>query len=173
MTRLSAAQAALLFIDNRPGGLMVANFMAPGWFEVDVGWATPTDQFHEYEIKLSRADFKADFRKSRRRFRDGRRIEESKHELLAGGGPGCPHRFSFLTPQGLLQVGAIPPYAGLVEFTTQVVPGHGPVMRCRVVKRSRRLHSRPLDPLFRQSMLTSFYHRTLPLVLRNNLDSLA
>ena len=58
----------------------------------------------EYEIKTSRADFKADFNKL------------EKHKLLREGGYITKH-FYYLTPKGLLSLEDIPEYAGLVEYT--------------------------------------------------------
>jgi len=96
---------------------------------------------HEFEIKVSRSDFRADFKKSLSEYQsarirrpegnspfrnpDGTKVtaEEAKalmvpytkHELLAEGYEKGPAYFWFCTPEGLLKPEDIPAYAGHIE----------------------------------------------------------
>lgn len=85
-----------------------------GW-EADVASLTKTGFCHELEIKTSRSDFKADFRKSEYHKKHG-----TKHEQLASRvfekGRWIPNYFWFCTPIGLIDVSEIPGHAGLIEF---------------------------------------------------------
>jgi hypothetical protein len=58
----------------------------------------------EYEIKISKSDFKADFKK------------DKKHDLLNAGKLSC-NRYYFVTPKGLLEITDIPKYAGWYEYS--------------------------------------------------------
>jgi len=59
----------------------------------------------EYEIKCSRSDFKADFKK------------QGKHHCLEKGTGTFKYlaRFYYVTPKGLLDPSEVPEYAGLIE----------------------------------------------------------
>lgn len=57
----------------------------------------------EIEIKISRSDFKADFKKER------------KHLLLSSA-KSSPNKFFYACPTGLLNLDEIPSYAGLIYF---------------------------------------------------------
>lgn len=74
----------------------------------------------EFEIKMTRADYKADFAKTTtpRHWR-GRHVE-LKHDLLSGkitaNNPWqVPKYFWFVVPDGLIGVDDVPPYAGLLS----------------------------------------------------------
>lgn len=80
---------------------------------------------HEYEIKLSRADFKNDFKKSGTCFtgefltrRDGKKVKvykkKSKHDFLVDG--HGPNRFSYVFQHGMIDKSEIPPEFGIVTF---------------------------------------------------------
>lgn len=98
-----------------------------GWWECDVIEVTKAMYWKEYEIKLSRSDFKADARKTRERsVRDPegphswsyKTETHNKHELLAAGSEKGPSQFWFVTPVGLLTVDDIPTWAGWMEVDT-------------------------------------------------------
>lgn len=82
--------------------LICPNVMFYG-YEMDICQVTPVGYIHEYEIKLTRSDFLADFRKFKHRVFRG----EVRDEI--------PFRFSFVTPPGLLTSKDIPTYAGWFE----------------------------------------------------------
>ena len=62
----------------------------------------------EYEIKISRADFKADFKKI------------DKHKALANKDTKAPNRFVYVCPEGLIKKEETPIYAGLIYITERL-----------------------------------------------------
>lgn len=83
--------------------------------ESDLISVTPAGYIHEYEIKLSRPDFTADFRTKRRHefYADLEKLRQ-----LWAGGPikswKRPSYFWFVVPKGLIEESDIPAYAGLI-----------------------------------------------------------
>ena len=79
----------------------------------------------EYEIKISRGDFKNDFKK------------EKKHKLISDcheykfESKLIPNYFYYVTPPGLIDKKELPEYAGLIEIG---------VMKPRIVKKAPKLH---------------------------------
>jgi hypothetical protein len=81
-----------------------------GSFEMDLFRITDSDFVVEYEIKISRSDFFADFKK---KHWNG----NTKHDgMTAGTLNNCPNKFFFVTPKGLLKKEEIPVHAGLIEY---------------------------------------------------------
>ena len=95
----------------------------------------------EYEIKISRNDFKADFKK------------EEKHKLISDGYlykcnyNQIPNYFYYVTPPGLLDVSEIPEYAGLIEIGT----GR------KTVKRAPLLHKEIDEDLVDKLLIKIYY----------------
>lgn len=83
-------------------------------WESDYLSLTKSGYLYEGEVKISKSDFKADFKK------------EKKHILLETKYNGksltdndlCPHYFFYAVPEGLIDVSEVPEYAGLVYATT-------------------------------------------------------
>lgn len=94
----------------------------------------------EYEIKISRSDFRADFKKIRHRVFDAQMINE-------------PHRgpayFCYVVPAGLVKVDEIPMHAGLVYLA----PGY------QQIKPPPRLHGNKITDNQRQWLERSLIHR--------------
>lgn len=84
--------------------IVLPNFFY-GHTECDVFKINGSDFVVEYEIKISRNDFFADLKK------------KDKHEKLCGGvDKYCPNRFYYVTPENLVTIDEIPPYAGLLHY---------------------------------------------------------
>lgn len=112
---------------------VLPNYTPGGWWECDVFEVTAAGYFREYEVKTSRADFRADAGKARAGWvteevppeerltcpwnttRRVRRPRVTKHELLAAGNPEGPSRFWYVVPEGLIVPADLPPWAGLIE----------------------------------------------------------
>jgi hypothetical protein len=83
-------------------------------WESDYLSLTKSGYLYEGEVKISKSDFKADFKK------------EKKHLLLETKYNGksltdndlCPHYFFYAVPEDLIDVSEVPEYAGLVYATT-------------------------------------------------------
>lgn len=82
----------------------------PKWSEMDVFGLMPSGYVYEYEIKISKADYKADFKKTTGF--SGFHPEKLKHHQLRDG--TCyPNRFFFVLPAHIADI-ELPDYAGLV-----------------------------------------------------------
>lgn len=97
-------QRALMFFAKGQYDVVLPNFFH-GHTECDLFRITQADFIYEYEIKISRSDFFADFKK------------KDKHEILkAGIGKYCPNRFFYVTTENLVSIDEVPKYAGLLYF---------------------------------------------------------
>lgn len=137
--------------------LITDNFVGCGLGECDVLRITGADIVYEYEVKVSRADFKAEMRN-----------KTKKHEILRGkhktnphtwnypgggtdteeilqerwGSVGRPNFFYFVSPENLLKVDEIPDFAGLIYISESEV---------KVIKKAPKLHSfKATDKLIRK-----------------------
>lgn len=101
--------ACLIWYDVRPTArLVMPRFTPPLWWECDVAVVLKGSGFwHEYEIKLSLSDFRADKKKG----------NGGKHEALSSCSPPLrgPNRFWYVVPAELAEaIGAeLPAWAGL------------------------------------------------------------
>lgn len=115
------------------------------WKEMDLMCVRKSGFVDEIECKISRSDFKADFKKTIHVVNGtnkwGSRAwgNKLKHSLLEEG--YCyPNYFSFLAPEGLLSSEDIPPYAGWFEAYWQQN-----TVRIRERKQPKRLHKNKID----------------------------
>jgi hypothetical protein len=89
--------------------IVIPNFYY-GKNECDMFSITGSDYVVEYEIKISRSDYLADFKKQDR--------DNLKHETLSKGvGHKCPNRFFYVVPKDLIKLSECPKYAGLIYFS--------------------------------------------------------
>jgi len=101
-------------------------------FEYDVASMSKSGMLSEYEVKVSRADFKKDFNK-------GKRKGVTKFDMYSA--PAiydwhCPNFFSYVCPYGLIVVDEIPSFAGLYYFTDGEIT---------LVRSPKRIHSSKRD----------------------------
>lgn len=102
------------------------NVFIHGW-EADAFSVTSSIYSYEFEIKISRSDFLADFKKP-------------KHELFKNGNlnhKNCPNKFFFCCPNGMININEIPEYAGLINVETKY--------KFKVIKRAPFLHRDKFD----------------------------
>lgn len=84
---------------------LINNLYVFNW-ESDYLALTKSGYWYEVEVKISRSDFKADFKK------------EKKHKHLNSKGEfSCPNYYYYAVPEGLISVDEIPDYAGLIYIT--------------------------------------------------------
>lgn len=145
-----------LIVDRYKRNRCCPNYTPNNWFECDVFELTPSGQFREYEIKLTRADFRNDAKKEHERIVDGVRRMVNKYEALVTCAPNTPNRFYYVCPVGVITDSELPSWAGLIYCH----PGRGrfPV-RTELRKEAPRLHRRPIDEKIREHMETVFYWR--------------
>lgn len=107
-------------------------------WESDFFSVTKSAYAYEFEIKISKSDFKADFEKEKHRlfkahkrglctvprgigraYIDGKYQQEVSHiEVLQVNHKTCPNRFYFVCPTALIDPHEVPAYAGLMYCTT-------------------------------------------------------
>ncbi len=142
---------------------MMPRYTPIGWWECDICQVTGSGYFKEYEIKMSRADFRVDASKARDVF-DGEfrpmgsppRPQERKHDLMAAGDPRGPVEFFFCTPIGLLNETDIPVWAGWIEVY-RPLESHN--VFYKVSKKAPRLHRQKAVREMSLGMLSSAYGR--------------
>lgn len=143
---------------------IMPRYTPKNWWECDVCEITDSGYFREYEIKMSRADFKVDADKSRYaghytyldRLAGKPREIETKHSLLSSGDPRGPTIFNFVTPKWLLKIGEIPAWAGLIEIEFSEYSNY-PIDWVTI--KAPRLHKTKADAAIREGMLGSAYGR--------------
>jgi hypothetical protein len=91
-----------------------SNFNAAGSWEMDVIAITGNGLINEFEIKMSRADFFADFKKETKHLFYSKAKPEGRLDYLS---TLIPNRFIYCCPKGLIQPQEVPDYAGLIHFT--------------------------------------------------------
>lgn len=101
-------------IKDRAMAVMAPNIYLPDWFEADVCSIRRSLLIDEFEIKISRADFKNDAKKTGA---DGR----TKYDRLRSGDHPLAS-FWYIAPVGLLTADDLPEFAGLIEVSLPV-PG--------------------------------------------------
>lgn len=134
------------------------NYTPKNWWECDVFELTKGGLFREYEIKLSRADFRADRYKAFRTWVNTDGINPNvrkKHDCLAAGDTTGPSYFSFVCPAGMLDLSEVPAWAGLVTAEER----GSKWAYLSVAKVAPRLHRLRLDEKVRQHLFRTYYHR--------------
>lgn len=142
--------------DRFSRSFLMPNFTPKGWWECDVMEVTKAGYLVEHEVKVSRADFFSDRKKSRRVWRQPG-CQEVKHELLASR-ECLPNRFFFACPEGLVQVDEVPEWAGLIEIRSRT-----PLIK----KDAPRLHPQKLDPRVVERARINCYHRLIQSFIQN------
>jgi hypothetical protein len=124
----------------------VPNYTPAGWYECDVFRVTRAGYWHEFEVKLTVADFNRDRDKVRetwRRASDGWSKAAdvlTKHQRLAGGDTTGPSRFWFAAPAALRIEPHVPSWAGLVYLHEQ-----GARVVARIARQAPELHRVKVD----------------------------
>lgn len=113
-------------------GLFVTNFTGCGFAECDVMRITDSDIVYEYEIKNSRSDFRADFKKTYKHDRLSGRKDKDQEYIKWNGNPGRPNHFYYVCREGLIKDTEVPEYAGLIYVTDSGI---------KVQKKAPKLHS--------------------------------
>jgi hypothetical protein len=122
-----------------------------------------SDYYSEFEIKVSRSDFKADAKKTdigrwgtRADGTKGKLPDRNKHEELAARSIKGPVHFWFATPVGLFIPSEIPEWAGHIEFREN--PRNARGLYRTVTKKAPRLHgTKASDAVQEQAKRTCYY----------------
>jgi len=132
-----------------------------GMYEMDLFRLLDSGYSVEYEIKVSRSDFKADFNKSFKSFSG--KHDSVKHNDLQNGKRVC-NRFFFVVPNGLIKVDEVPDYCGLIYYH--------PSGRLEMVKNAKMLHKNKISDLRNMSHKLSIRCQILQSKLRYAKDDI-
>lgn len=111
--------------------IVVPNFYI-GRFECDVLKISKAGHIYEYEIKISKADFKKDFDKAAY-YLGG---NKTKHEIIKDG--KRVNRFYYVVPEGLIKPDDVPAGFGLI-YATVYKYGNKSGVKFTIVKMSKLL----------------------------------
>lgn len=90
---------------------ITTHFTGFGLAECDVISISASDYIYEYEVKISKSDFKNDFKKPKHKLMSERRcIKNTKKGMLYL----TPNYFYFVVPENLINKEEVPEYAGLM-----------------------------------------------------------
>jgi len=127
--------------------MVCANAYVFGW-ESDVYAITKKGYAVEFEVKISKADFKKDFEKEKHLHFKGIGVSERKYirgygfqetgKMKVLPNRGMPSRFYYVCPTDLIKVEEIPKYAGLIYVDTEY---YG----IEIVKTAPRIHSEKVE----------------------------
>lgn len=160
--------------------LIVPNYSPAGWFECDVAAFTGSGRLYEFEVKLTRGDFKEDSKKAAARWVTGRFREHGeqlelmfepdaastsmplygqmqtrvKHRELERKASCGPARFWYVAPKDLIRPDELPTWAGLYEAEMW---GRRPLLRETV--EAPKLHNQPAESRVRKHAASVFYYR--------------
>lgn len=152
-------QRSVMVQGYRAGAFVCPNYTPRNWWECDVLELRKSGFWAEYEIKLSRPDFRADRYKAIRRF-NYKTMEYDhfrKHDLIASRSEKAPNLFFYVCPSGLLEASEVPEWAGLIYASFRYYRNE--VVRLEQIKPAPRLHRVKFDEKERNHMLRTYYHR--------------
>jgi len=112
------------------------------WSEADLISVTKAGYISEYEIKVSRADFKADFNKL-------------KHHFFKKDQRCFQRYFWFATPSGLIKTSEVPEYAGHMEIFKK----RNGIFKCLEKKRPPRLNGKKINKHQKEKMYRGYMFR--------------
>ncbi len=152
-------QSALIWT-MRGGEIVMPNYTPPKWWECDLFTLTKADIFKEYEIKISRADFRQDANKMRRQSQfDGLLLkthEVNKHAKIAARDVNGPMRFWFVAPAGVIPIEELPAFAGLLIATW--CP-YGKRIDFNIEKKAPKLHAEKFSQVGKDDIMRTAYNR--------------
>lgn len=103
--------ALCMYLYEKSHSPITTRFTGMGLQECDVISISKSNYIYEYEIKISRSDFKKDILKQKHKFiLNEKYTEVSKGETVYL----VPNYFSYITPKDLVSIGEVPDYAGLI-----------------------------------------------------------
>ena len=126
---MTSKQIERIVIENlaeRQFPIYLPNYQNRGFSEADVFGISKAGQMYEYEIKVSKSDFLADFKnkqhkhnllKERKALHTYKRWERGKMTDETYDIINLPNRFYYVCPAGLIGLSEIPDYAGLIYIS--------------------------------------------------------
>lgn len=103
--------ALCMYLYEKSHSPITTRFTGMGLAECDVLSISKSDYIYEYELKISRGDYKKDFIKEKHTLIINEKYTKTyKGELIYL----LPNYFSYVTPKDLISVDEVPEYAGLI-----------------------------------------------------------
>lgn len=145
-------------------------------FESDFVRVTKSGYAIEYEIKLSKSDFRADFNKAKIKFEgyENRQVKYSsttKHDWLDSG--AGPTEFYYVFPKGMIDIDNVPEWCGVIEVEDYYYPH---IRKNKILlwhtRKAKRLNKTPLSESKKKNMYVSCYYRYWDLANRRNTNHL-
>jgi len=103
-------QQSICKVEIQKGNLVAENFNYFFAGELDVVSVNKSGYVSEFEVKISRPDFRADAKKRKWYFYEN-------YQALLNPNPYSPNYFTYVCPTGLIQETDIKPYQGLIWFS--------------------------------------------------------
>ncbi len=150
--------------------------------EMDLISISKSGFVYEHEIKISRADFKADFKHKEEKhvwMQDAKKLKGEcvrhiEYQKRWGRNPNaaplhCANYFIYVCPENLIKVEEIPVYAGLCYWqpSSQNYQGFWRFGRVTVIKEPPRLHREKVTPPLMGKLATSMMYRYWNYRLKN------
>lgn len=154
MTEKQIQNALWTHLNDKGHRPVISNFTPPMWWECDMFSVTGAGYAQEFEIKVTKSDFKADASKTKRFYERGWTPRLSKHELLQTKSADGPSRFAYVVPEGLVAPTDIPDWAGLLEAYV-----YRKRIRIKVTKKAPVLHQHKVSDEVVEKIWKSFMWR--------------
>lgn len=114
--------AMVMYLYEKRHSPITTRFKGMGLQECDVLSISNSNYIYEYEIKISRGDFKKDFTKKKHDHVINEKFTRKKKGEIQFN--VCNY-FSYVVPKGLISIDEVPEYAGLIymndDFTFDVI----------------------------------------------------
>lgn len=123
------------FISPNSVKYFMENLNVYSW-ESDVLKITKSGYAYEFEIKISRTDFKNDFKHKKKKHT----LLESKESSFK-----IPNYFYYVVPEGLVSEKEIPEYAGLIYVLGNTIGDGRIYYQFQEIKKAPKLHSNKID----------------------------
>lgn len=171
LTEKSIQDALWWHLHQKGHRWMAPCFTPAKWWEMDMMSVTKAGFVHEYEIKLSLQDFKADAKKTRGEFTTfnhetkvwDKKPGVSKHQQLALADPNGPARFFFVTPEDMVIGADVPEWAGLIHVYQSEHRYSDKLskwsMGFKIIKEAPKLHGQKFGDADRMRLGEMFYWR--------------
>lgn len=129
--------AICMYLYEKSHSPITTRFTGMGLQECDVISISKSDYIYEYEIKISRADFKKDFVKEKHTHIINENYTKiKKGELIYF----LPNYFNYITPRDLITVDEVPEYAGLIYMNEDLT--------FDIIKKPKLLHNTKANDAF-------------------------
>lgn len=142
MTESYIAQQ-IFFKYGRPATAAHNMYLYP--FESDVIILSKAGYITVYEIKLTRSDYFADFKK--RKYISAIGATRTREYFLKSG--HGPNRFYYVYPQGMIKPEEVPDYAGIIQVGESGIND--------IYRKAPRLHAKKAKPVLRDKILKAMY----------------